>query len=182
MMVGVFVGFSKILLGFLVKGFLATERAEIIRLPLVFGYTGSGGGIDIHVANGIVYSGSHKRVSFSLNYAIKRQLQREPYYGCLHRQFCLSYFPISYPACSHATMPPSRFQIFIYPSETSSVAAISLMRPLRQYNTILAFLSVGSWFILFSGTDLVIRNGLVGVLNGSCKGNMHVYKDKILVY
>lgn len=136
--------FAKILFRVFIEGFFTSERTEVIDLPIVFGRARSGGGIDIHVANGIMHSGCHKLVSFPLNYAINRQSQREPYYCCLHRQFCLPYCSIWYPACSHATMPPSKFQIFVYPSETSSVVAISLMRPLRQYSTIFASLSAGS--------------------------------------
>lgn len=71
MMMRVFIGFAEILLGIGVKRLLATKRAKIIRLPLVFGCAGSGGGIDIHVANGVMHSGCHKEVSFPLNYAIK---------------------------------------------------------------------------------------------------------------
>ena len=150
----VFVRVTKIFFRLLVKSLLASERAEIICLSFVFGCASCGVGVNIHVANGIMNSGCHRLVFlFFKLYNYKDSSQRKPYYGCLHRRFCLSYFSISYPACSHATMPPSRFQIFVYPNETSSVAAISLMRPLRQYNTIFAFLSVGSWF-RYSGTSI----------------------------
>ncbi len=64
MMMRVFLGFAKIFLGVGVKRLLAAERAEIIGLSLVFGCTGSGGGIDIHVADWIMYCGCHRLSPF----------------------------------------------------------------------------------------------------------------------
>ncbi len=80
MMMRVFMSLAEILLGIGIKRLLAAKRAKIIRLPLVFGCAGSSSGVDIHVANGVMYSGCHKLVSFPLYYAINRQPQREPYY------------------------------------------------------------------------------------------------------
>lgn len=80
MMMRVFIGFAEILLGVCVKSLLAAERAEIIGLPVVFRRPSSGGGINIHMADGVMYGGCHKQISFPLNYAIKRRSQREPYY------------------------------------------------------------------------------------------------------
>ena len=56
--------FTEILFRVLIERLLASERAEVIRLPVIFRRASGGGGIDIHVADGIVYSGCHKLVSF----------------------------------------------------------------------------------------------------------------------
>jgi hypothetical protein len=50
---------ANILRGFLVKGRFASERAEVIGLSFVFGCAGSGNGVDIHVADRIMYSDCH---------------------------------------------------------------------------------------------------------------------------
>ncbi|MDP1714924.1 MAG: hypothetical protein Q8L41_09275 [Anaerolineales bacterium] len=52
-MVNVFVGFAKIFFRVLVKSLLATERAEIIGLPVVFGLASGGRGVNVHAADGI---------------------------------------------------------------------------------------------------------------------------------
>lgn len=80
MLMRVFISFAEILFGFLVKRLLAAKRAKVVGLPFVFGCAGSGGGVNIHMADGVMHSSCHKQVSFPLNYAIKRQPQREPYY------------------------------------------------------------------------------------------------------
>ena len=59
MMVCVFVGFAKILLRFFVKSLFTTERAEVIGLPVVLGLASGGGGVNIHAADGIMYSSCH---------------------------------------------------------------------------------------------------------------------------
>ena len=48
-----------------IEGFLATIRAEIIRLSFVIGLTSRSLGINVHAANGIFYHESHL---LSLNY------------------------------------------------------------------------------------------------------------------
>ena len=48
------------------------------------------------------------------------------------------------PARLQALKPPIRLYTLVYPSRTSAAAAFSLMGPVLQYNTILAFLSAGS--------------------------------------
>ena len=63
-MMRVFVGFAEVFLRLLVECLLASERAEVIGLPVIFRRASGGGGIDIHVADGIVYSGCHNLVSF----------------------------------------------------------------------------------------------------------------------
>ncbi len=60
MLVGVFAGFANILLRFLIKGFLATERTEVVGLALILGLASGGRGIDVHAANGIVHSCCHR--------------------------------------------------------------------------------------------------------------------------
>jgi len=90
MMVGVFVGFSEILLGFLVEGLLATERAEIIGLAFIFRCASGCGGVDVHSADGIVYCCCHRFYLLLLDYHINRHLQLEPYYPIADRHFCLS--------------------------------------------------------------------------------------------
>ena len=54
-----------ILFRLLVEGLLASERAEVIRLPVVFGRAGGSVGINIHVAYRVMYGGCHKLVSVS---------------------------------------------------------------------------------------------------------------------
>jgi len=60
--------FAEILLGFLVEGFLAPERAEIIGLCFILGCASGGRGINVHAADGIMHCGCHE-LSFQLDYA-----------------------------------------------------------------------------------------------------------------
>jgi hypothetical protein len=48
-----------VLLWLFIESLFATSRAEIIRLPLVFGFASSGLGINVHTANGVFYHQSH---------------------------------------------------------------------------------------------------------------------------
>ena len=69
MVMRVFIDFPNILLRLLIKGLPASGRAEIIDLSLVFRCTGGSGGVNIHVANGIMHSSCHTLVSFGWDYA-----------------------------------------------------------------------------------------------------------------
>ena len=51
--------FTEILFGFLVEGLLAAERTEVIGLTVVFGCACGGGGINVHVADGVMYGSCH---------------------------------------------------------------------------------------------------------------------------
>jgi len=89
-MVCVFVRFSKILLRFLVEGFLTTERAKIISLPFILRCASSGCGVNIHAANGIMYCSCHRLSPFvGFDYHVNRPLHREPYYSISYRHNCL---------------------------------------------------------------------------------------------
>jgi hypothetical protein len=57
------ISFADIFFRLLVEGLLASERAEVIGLSFVFGRACRGGGINVHVADGIVNSGGHWLVS-----------------------------------------------------------------------------------------------------------------------
>ena len=54
-----FVLFAEILLRILIEGFLASRRAEVIGLSLVFGRSSRGGGVNVHVADGVMYGIVH---------------------------------------------------------------------------------------------------------------------------
>jgi hypothetical protein len=58
-MMSVFVGFAEIFLRILVEGLLATERAEVISLPFVFGCASRCGRVNIHMADGVMYGSCH---------------------------------------------------------------------------------------------------------------------------
>jgi hypothetical protein len=58
-MVYVFVGFSQILLGFLVEGFLATKRTEVVSLAFILGLASGCRGVNVHTADGIMYCSCH---------------------------------------------------------------------------------------------------------------------------
>jgi hypothetical protein len=58
MVVSVFV-VSKILFRLLFESLLASERAKVIGLPVVFGLASGGGGINIHAAYGVMYGCYH---------------------------------------------------------------------------------------------------------------------------
>lgn len=60
MLVDVFVSFSEILFRFLVEGFLAPKRAEVIGLAFVLGCASGGRAVNIHSANGIMYCSCHR--------------------------------------------------------------------------------------------------------------------------
>ena len=60
MMLAVFCWFG-IFFRLLVELFFASGRAEIIRLPIVFGFVGGCLGVDVHAAYGIFY---HREVLF----------------------------------------------------------------------------------------------------------------------
>jgi len=55
--------FAHVLLRVGVERLLAARSAEVIRLPLVLGLAGRGGGVNLHAANGIVYR-SHRSAPF----------------------------------------------------------------------------------------------------------------------
>ena len=59
MVMYVFAGCAEVFLRILVEGSLATQRAEVIGLSFVFRRPRCSGGIDIHVADWIVYGGCH---------------------------------------------------------------------------------------------------------------------------
>ena len=84
----VFVRFANVFFRVLVEGFLAAKGTEVVGLSLILGRAGGGGGVNIHVANRVVYSSCHKLSPFVwFNYLINRLLQREPYYSTIYRQF-----------------------------------------------------------------------------------------------
>lgn len=145
-MLRVFIGFAEIFLRFLVEGLFTTKRAEVIRLPFILGCACSGCGINVHTADGIMYCSCHRFYLLWLDLIItsKDNLNESHITQSLIGNSAYAYFSIPNPACSHSTMPPVRFQILVYPRDASSSAAISLIRPLRQYKTIFAFLSLGS--------------------------------------
>src|SRR5512138_3671357 len=58
---------TKVLLWILVEGFLTAHGAEVICLSFVFRGTCCGCGVNIHVANRIVYSCWHMILSFRLS-------------------------------------------------------------------------------------------------------------------
>ena len=60
------ISFAEILFRLLVERLLATKRTEVIGLSLVFGRACGGGGINVHVTDGVVDGGGHKLVSLSL--------------------------------------------------------------------------------------------------------------------
>jgi len=60
MVVFVLIGFAKILLRLLVEGLLTTERAKVIGLSFVLGCASGGRGINVHVADGIMYCSRHR--------------------------------------------------------------------------------------------------------------------------
>lgn len=145
MLVCVFVGFAEIFLRLFIESLLATERTEVKSLPVVLGCASGSCGVNIHSADGIMYSSCHL-LSPYVDWIIllKDIVNKSHITQSLVGISAYVYFSISYPACSHSTMPPARFQILVYPSEASSFAASSLIRPLRQYKTISAFLSEGN--------------------------------------
>jgi len=67
MMMRVFVNFADILIWFVVEGLLAAQGTEIIGLALVFGLTGRGCGVNIHVTDGIVHCCCHRFYLLLLN-------------------------------------------------------------------------------------------------------------------
>ena len=139
-----FIGFTEVLLRFFIKGQLTSRCAEIIRLAFVFGCTGGGCGVNIHPADWIVNCCCHGLLLlFESIITVKDRFTNSHITQSTMGIIAYIHFSISFPACSQATMPPSRFQILVYPRETSSSAAIALMRPLRQYKRIFAFLSTG---------------------------------------
>ena len=58
-MVFVFIRITEIFLRILIEGFLAARRAKVIGVSIVFRGPGSCGRIDVHVANGVMYSSCH---------------------------------------------------------------------------------------------------------------------------
>ena len=60
----VFSGIAEIFLVVLIEGSLAARRAEVIGLSFVFRGASGSGGINIHVADGVMNNGCHKWVSF----------------------------------------------------------------------------------------------------------------------
>ena len=64
MFVRVFVTLTKILFRVFIEGRLASRRAEVIGLSFIFGCSCDGGGVNIHVANGIMYGISHGKFPF----------------------------------------------------------------------------------------------------------------------
>jgi hypothetical protein len=54
-MVLVFIHIAEIFLGILVEGFLAAHRTEVIDLPFILGCASGGGGVNVHMTDGVVY-------------------------------------------------------------------------------------------------------------------------------
>ena len=54
-----FVLFAEILLRIFIEGFLASRRAEVIGLSFVFGRSSRGCGVNVHVADGVMYGIVH---------------------------------------------------------------------------------------------------------------------------
>ena len=79
---------AQILLRILIKRPLASKRTKIIGLSLVFRCASSCCGINIHVANGIMYGCRHV-YSFRKNNQTNRLLRPERYYADQQMQLCL---------------------------------------------------------------------------------------------
>jgi hypothetical protein len=68
---------TKVLLRILIKGFLTAHGAEVICLSFVFRGTRGGCGVNIHVANRIMYSCWHMILSFRLSGYYMNQMPSE---------------------------------------------------------------------------------------------------------
>ena len=60
----VFVRFANVFFRVLIEGFLTTERAKVIGLSFVFGCACGGGGVNIHVADWVMYGNCHRSSPF----------------------------------------------------------------------------------------------------------------------
>jgi hypothetical protein len=75
MLMGVLASFAKILFRFLVEGFLAAKRAEVVGLAFVFGLASGSRGVNVHSADGIMYCSCHRLSPFvGFDYHINRPL------------------------------------------------------------------------------------------------------------